>query len=362
VKFTADRAQLAEAVKWVAGAISPKPSIPALSGLHMEVAADVLYLTAHNYDQVHRAEVAIDLEVDYGRSAIPVGFMVRDLLGALKTPQVTVEADDRRLTIKGGRSTYGVNLFADWPEFPIGDATHRGVVDADDLRAGIAIAAAAADDDNPNSALRGVRLESDGLDRPLAIVGLQSSRLSAAEVKLSGDDINVQLPVKNLVEAARGLSGAVDISTSDSVLTLADACHSVTLRLFTTEYPKWRKLLERTNPQMVEVEAEELRAAARRATLAAGKGSALSIAVNGGELVIAGAGDEADGTEVVEVTGDGSHTGTWGADVLGSVLATLPSTSIALAFEKTSVGGDVLAITDKAGSFHHVVMGRKATA
>jgi hypothetical protein len=48
--------------------------------------------------------------------------------------------------------------------------------------------------------------------------------------------------------------------------------------------------------------------------------------------------------------------------VLGSVLATLPSTSVALSYEKTSSGGDQLAITDKAGSFHHVVMGRKATA
>jgi hypothetical protein len=48
--------------------------------------------------------------------------------------------------------------------------------------------------------------------------------------------------------------------------------------------------------------------------------------------------------------------------VRGRVRARRPRTSVALSYEKTSSGGDQLAITDKAGSFHHVVMGRKATA
>lgn len=362
MRFTADRAELAEAVKWVAGAISPKPSQPALAGIRMHFAScsDELTLTAHNYDQIHSAVVCVSDFAD--GDVVPAGLMVRDLLGALKTKRVDVEADDRRLTIKGGRSVYGVNLFTGWPEFPTGDATPRGTVDADDLRAGIAIAAAAADDDNPNEKLVGVRLEggTDWID----LVGIQSSRIAAAEVvwDRSGEHspFTARLPLRNLAEAVRGLTGDLSIASSDGILTLADARRSVTLRLYEAHAPDWRRLLERKATVDVEVDADELTAAVRRAALAGGKGGILAITVADGELVITGAGDEADGTEVVDVTGDGSYAGTWGADVLGSVLATLPSTPVTLSFETSAGGGHILAVTDKGGSFHHVVMGRKA--
>lgn len=355
MKFTADRAELAEAVKWVAGAISPKPSQPALGGIQIEAQADMLRLTAHNYDQVHTAHV--DAEIPRDGTVVPAGFMVRDLLGALRTDKVTVEADDRRLTIKGGRSTYGVNLFQGWPEFPTGDAIHCGTVEADDLRAAIAVANAGVDDSHPNLAYIGVRLEAEGAE--LTLVGIDGVCLSVAPAPYAGAPFNARLPIKNLSEAARGLSGRVEISASGGILTLADARRSVTLRLYDWSAAPWRALLGEREHHL-EVDADELRGAVRRAGLAGGKDSNIVLTADSGQLVITGAGDEADGVEVIDFDGNATWTAKFGAAGLNTVLATLPSTPVTLLFGVPVGGKPNLAITDKAGSFHHVMQPRKA--
>lgn len=365
MKLSAARAEIAEAVKWASGAVSPNPSHPALGGLSLTATKDALRIVGHDFDQVHT--VTIPAEVDEPGTLFPVAAMTNVLLGALKGDRVALAADKAGMSIKAGRSAYTVSTFnaKDWHDFPTESLEVRGTVDADELRRCLGLAGATSDDENAVVRLRGVRLEADGDE--LAVVGLQSSRCGAGYAKWAGSTFDARVSARNLTAAVRALSGAVTVSTSDAALSLADATHSVTLRQYAIgeDYPQWRQLLV-PGSQVVEVEAELFRDAVRRAALATGpKGVAIATAIGDGVIRVSGAGDDAKGEELVDCTGDGAHSASWTRDVLLSVLSTLPSTEVTLSFG-AGAGGKVpganppMLISDKARSFDAVIMPRLA--
>jgi DNA polymerase-3 subunit beta len=362
MKLTAARAELAEAVKWVNGAISTRPPVPALAGLSMvatvEDGAGRLTITGHDYDQVH--EATIDAEVDEPGALVPVGLQVRDLLGLMKGDRVQLAADAKGMAIKAGRSAYTVACFdtKDWPTFPANAIEPRGTVEADELRRCMSLAGVVGDDENPVTRLRGVRLEA--ADDELVVVGLQSTHCGAGFAGWTGGPFDSQVPARNLGPAIKALSGPVTIASSDSALMLTDAGHRVTLRIYAeADYPQWRQILT-PGTQVVEVEAEMLRDAVRRAAVA---GLIIETSVGDGVINVTTAGDTASGSEAVDCTGDGAYLASWTADVLLSVLGTLPSTEVTLAFglpEGRTTGNPPMLVTDKAGSFAAVVMPRRA--
>lgn len=359
MKLTADRASLADAVKWVSGAISQRPAQPALAGIQI-VAGSYLTITGHDFDKVHVARVPA--EVTEPGVAIPAAAMVNDLLRALKGDTVDLSVDGNRLSIKAGRSSYGVNLFAPdtWPSFPAQDVVEQGTVEADELRRMVAAVSPAADDNNMQTVLRGIRFESDGDE--LTVVGTRSVHLATAATTWVGEEFDAQMPYGATAEAVRGLSGAVTISTSDGAFGLADEQRSVVLRVFEPGgYPAWRKLLEGYGDDDVEVEAELLRDACKRAALAGAKtNEPLTIHVDENEIEVQGGGDSASGFERLDCVSGINHVADWTTSVLLPVLASLPPTPVLLTFKPAGGSAQPMRITDKAGSFLHVVMPRRA--
>lgn len=364
MRLTANRADLADAVKWVAGAIdSKRPSSPAMSGIHLEADADGITLTGHDFDKLHTARVAA--EVTEPGTAVPVALMVRDLLNALKgkTVELSLEANAQRMTLKSGRSSYAVSVFAPgtWPLFPVHDLAERGTLDADELRRCVAAVAPSADDHNPVSTLRGVRLEAFDADE-LAVVGCSTTRLSVAVADWGGDPFTSQVPLGSVTDAARGLAGEVTVSTSDGALGLADGHRSVVLRVYDAEnYPQWRRLIVEPRDAYIEVDAKVLRDACKRASLAGAGQEPLTLAIKGGEVKVSTSGDAARGSESFDYDGNLEHSADFSASVLLPVLASLPPTPVRLSFEASSSGRPLL-LTDKAGSFRHVLMPRRGQA
>lgn len=357
MKLTADRRELAEALKWVALALSTRPQVPALAGIRIDVTAGgVLTLTGHDFDTSH--EAVVEAEVGAAGTAVVPGFMVRDLVGALKSPTVELTADGNALGIKAGRSSYSVAGFplADWPQPPTSAAAANGTVEADVLARGLAQVANVADDDNPVSRLAGVRIEAEG--GVLSIVGLRTSAIVVARGEWTGERFSAQLPLKSMAEAARGLSGPVQIGATDSTLELRTDSRAVVLRQYLVEPTDWRRVIPERGTEQVEVEAELLLDAAKRAALTCDKDDRLTLAIGDGELVVT-AGSASSGHEVVDCTGEGTARAEFSPQVLLGSLSVLPAGPITLALP----GADQrpsLQLLDKAEDVHHVVMPLRA--
>lgn len=318
MKFTADRGALADVVSWVAQVIPKNPVNAAVSGVRLSLSGTTLTVTATDYDTTHQAVMDV-LGQDDGDALVP-GFMLRDLVGALRGQDVGIVADDKELLLTAGRSTYRSRLLP-LDDFPAPLTINRkgkgavsvGVTDAEDLKAAVN-AVLHLVDESANESVRGLRIETT--DDGLTLVGAQSAALAIAHSPLSKRgkvELGVQLPGGVFNKAVRGLAGAVKISHSEGVVELADAERCVTFRTYATEFVKWRTILRGDHDYVVDVSGPDLLDAVRRSVLtytgADKEVAPVDLHFEGGELHVTTAGDTANGLELLDVDSE-AHDGT----------------------------------------------------
>lgn len=318
-KIRVDRAVLAEAATWVAQAIAKRPSTPGLSGIHLSAIGNRLTLSAFDYDSSHQATISAEVVTD-GEALLP-GYMLRDLVAAMKPEVVELVVDGRAATLTGGRASYGIPVLAleDWPELPKA-AKPAGHVAATALAAAVRTVKHAVDDDSPTESVRGIYIAAEG--EQLRVVGLRSSAMSTCLIPWSGGELVGRVPAAYIEAALKGLTGKVGVAEKDGLLTLADEDRTVTIRCYAGDYARWTQLLRTDSPVTAAVDVAEFTGAVRRVTLTQPRdaaGIAVRVTLRPDEIEIA-TGDDA--TEVLDAEVTGLEDGQEQTVGLGSTVVT----------------------------------------
>jgi DNA polymerase III subunit beta len=311
MKFSVAREDLADAVAWVAKSLPPRPPVPVLGGILLEVDGSTLTVAGFDYEVSTRAELAVDAEV--GGRVLVSGRLLSEITRALPAKPVDFSVDGHRVTIVGGSArftlpTMPVDDYPPLPEMP--DAS--GTVDSAAFSEAVAQTVIATGRDDTLPMLTGIRVEIEG-DK-LTLAATDRFRLALRELNWTPDQTDlstaVLVPARTLSDAAKTLGGAatVTIALGDGLLGLQAGGRRTTVRLLDVEFVKYRSLLPSEHTTTVDVPVPVLAEAIRRVALVTDRGHHLRMQVTDGRLTLtAGGDDEGRAEEDLAVEADGAE-------------------------------------------------------
>ena len=158
MKFRVAREVLADAVAWTARSLPPRPSVPVLAGILLEV-------------DVNASES--------GRVLVP-GRLLAEITRALPPHPVEISAEGPRLSISCGNARFSLPTLPveDYPSLPAMPSS-AGVVDSDVFAEAVGQVAIAAGRDDTLPMLTGVRLEIE--DDLITLAATDRYRLAVRE-------------------------------------------------------------------------------------------------------------------------------------------------------------------------------------
>src|SRR3712207_2014108 len=147
MKFRVAREVLAEAVAWTARSLPPRPSVPVLAGILLEVDGNQLSVSGFDYEVSARSEVDVQAS-ESGRTLVP-GRLLAEITRALPPHPVDVVAEGARLAISCGNAKFSLPTLPveDYPSLPALPST-AGVVDSDAFAEAVSQVAVAAGRDD----------------------------------------------------------------------------------------------------------------------------------------------------------------------------------------------------------------------
>jgi DNA polymerase-3 subunit beta len=328
VKIRAERRPLAEALTWVAQAISKRPHNPALAGMRLRAEGDHLVASAFDYDVSHQARLPVDV-VSEGECLVAGNFL-REIVSALKGAEVELVMDDDRLTVGSGRSAYRAQTLRmdDYPALP-GFPAAVGSVEADDLAGILATVEHATGRDAAVPILTGILLTGGDV---LTASATDRFRMARAETPWPGEDFAAVAPARPLVAAVKGLAGPVTVGYEGGNLGVADASRAVTIRCIDDEFPPLDRFLSMPATSEVETDSAELADAVKRAGMVGGDHRAVLLTLTPGEIEVSAASETSDGAEYVACSGEEERSILLSAQMLADALAAANSERVRLAF------------------------------
>lgn len=249
-------------------------ALPALSGVRLEVAGDVLHLAGSDLD------LTIQVELEVVGSSAGVGVvparLTTDIVRALEPGAVTIDSDEDEVRITSGRSQFAVRMLpaADFPRLPgggrEGPAADAVTLSAADFAEALRQVVRAASSDDARPILTGVLMEAEGSG--LRLVATDSYRLAVRDLpgaSVLREGQKVLVPSKALSELQRLLS-----STDEVTLRLGDHDASfelghvrLTTRLIEGDFPNYRQLVPSSYPNRLWAGKAALLDALRRVKL-----------------------------------------------------------------------------------------------
>jgi DNA polymerase-3 subunit beta len=295
VKFRAERDTLLEAFATAGRAAATRGgALPALSGVRLEVAGDVLHLAGSDLDLTVQVDATVAGLAD-GVCVIPAR-LATDILRALDPGAVTVSMEGGEAVIAAGRSQFTVRVlpaeeFLRLPE-PAGDAV---TLDAAALAAALAQVVRAASRDDARPILAGVLMTAE--PGGLRLVATDSYRLALRDLPgttVLAEGQHVLVPARALGELGRVLASAetVTLRLGADQASFEVGRVRVTTRLIEGEFPRYRDLIPSGYPNRLVVAKEGLLDAVRRVKLLAREATPVRMALR------------PDGLELTAVTHD----------------------------------------------------------
>ena len=317
MKLKLKTATLAAAVGQCLRAVERKATISILTHLLLRAGADGrVEITASDLDMELRATLAAEVEAP-GCLAIPA-HTLSDILRRLPGDgDLALEADERRLTLRAGRSRLVLNCLdpADFPSFGDFAATHHFALPAADLARLFAKTEFAISTEETRYYLNGVFLHAvagDGAAR-LAMVSTDGHRLALA--RCAAPDGAAGMPgiivprkaVAELRRLAEAGGGDLALSLSTGKLVVEGAGLRVATKLIDGSFPDYQRVVP-ANPQArFAVDAGELAAATDLAGAITDSRRGVKFAFGPERLVISSANsDQGEARGELAADGDGA--------------------------------------------------------
>jgi len=283
MKFRVAREVLADAVAWTARSLPPRPSVPVLAGILLEVDGNQLSVSGFDYEVSARAEVDVHA-TESGRVLVP-GRLLAEITRALPPHPVEITAEGPRLAIACSNARFSLPTLPveDYPSLPSMPSS-AGVVDSDVFAEAVGQVAVAAGRDDTLPMLTGVRLEID--DDRITLAATDRYRLAVREFswrpESSGISAAVLVPARTLADAAKTLTSGPEITLSlssggsgEGILGLSGKDRQTTTRLLDAEFVKYRAIMPTESAADAVLPVGLFTDAAKRVALVADRGTPL---------------------------------------------------------------------------------------
>ena len=251
MKFRVAREVLADAVAWTARSLPPRPSVPVLAGILLEVDGNQLSVSGFDYEVSARAEVDVHA-TEGGRVLVP-GRLLAEITRALPPHPVEITAEGPRLSIACSNARFSLPTLPveDYPSLPSMPSS-AGLVDSDVFAEAVSQVAVAAGRDDTLPMLTGVRLEIE--DDLITLAATDRYRLAVREFawrpETPGVSAAVLVPARTLADAAKTLTSGPEIVLSlssggsgEGILGLSGKDRQTTTRLLDAEFVKYRAIM-----------------------------------------------------------------------------------------------------------------------
>jgi DNA polymerase-3 subunit beta len=243
MKFRAERGEFADAAAWALRTVGARATLPALSGVRLEVSGDRLVLSSTDLEMASELSIAVQAESD-GVALVP-GRLLGDVVRTLPNAAVSAEAAKERLHLACGRAQFDLRLMPaeDFPSLPEPGADAVTVVmKSEEFARTVAQVARAASADDARPVLTGVQLEAT--THGLTASATDSYRLAVRTVPWDqGTERTVLVPRRALEEARRSaelLGSEVRLLLEAGQVTFAFSDRRLTSRLIEGKFPDVR--------------------------------------------------------------------------------------------------------------------------
>lgn len=314
MKFHLDRGVLADAVSWATRTLPVRPAMPILQGVRI-VADGSGELQLSTFDYEVSAQITLAAEVETAGEVLVQGRMLSDIVRALPNKNVSVALEGTKLQVTCGSARFALATLPveEYPQLPSMPPV-AGSVDAHTLSEAIGQVTVAASKDDTLPLLTGVRMEIEG--EKVTLMATDRYRLALRELTWNPSSPSASATAlvrgRTLQEVARSLAtgSGVDIALSDDssahLIGFESGGRRTTSTLVDGDYPPVRRLFPDHTEITVVVATAPLIEAVKRVSLVAERNTPVRLTFTEGQVALeAGAGDDAQASEVLEAQLDG---------------------------------------------------------
>lgn len=303
MKFTAETAEFANALTWVAKALPARPSQPVLAGIKVDVCGVDVTLSAFDFDQSAVARVTLGFPADEDGTIIVSGRMLADIVRAINKPEITFRVEDRKLHLTSGAAKFSLALMGieDYPTLPE-QPDALGSVEAAEFAAAISRVIPAAGRDDMLPVLTAVSVTLDAENDELVLAATDRFRLSVVKCSFKAEAATGKatylVPARVLDMWAKSLTSAdgrfvfgTDL-THNGVFAVDAGTKTATVRLLDGTYPNWSALIPAAFSTEAVFAAPDLIGAVRRVALVASKATPVTLAFTRDGIEVSAAADD----------------------------------------------------------------------
>jgi len=313
MKFSVDSAALTDSVNWVSRSLSTRPIMTALLGIVIDAQKDVT-LSASDLETSAKSSFNAEIK-EPGRVLVP-GRLLTEISKALPNKTVTFQLEGSRVLVTAGSAkftlpTLPLNEYPNLPNLP----ETSGTIASELFATAVNQVAVAAGRDDSLPTLTGIHI--DITKETITLAATDRYRLAVREINWTPNDPELTttalLRARTLADAARTIANTKNVSISiaptsnnERLVGFASEAKTITSRQLDGSFPPYRHLLPSETSANAVIEVAKLLDSVRRVALVTDKTVPLRLKFNNNTLQLeAGAGDEAQATEELEINYSG---------------------------------------------------------
>lgn len=313
MKFSVDSAALTDSVNWVSRSLSTRPIMTALLGIVIDAQKDVT-LSASDLETSAKSFFNAEIK-EPGRVLVP-GRLLTEISKALPNKTVTFQLEGSRVLVTAGSAkftlpTLPLNEYPNLPNLP----ETSGTIASELFATAVNQVAVAAGRDDSLPTLTGIHI--DITKETITLAATDRYRLAVREINWTPNDPELTttalLRARTLADAARTIANTKNVSISiaptsnnERLVGFASDAKTMTSRQLDGSFPPYRHLLPSETSANAVIEVAKLLDSVRRVALVTDKTVPLRLKFNNNTLQLeAGAGDEAQATEELEINYSG---------------------------------------------------------
>lgn len=313
MKFSVDSAALTDSVNWVSRSLSTRPIMTALLGIVIDAQKDVT-LSASDLETSAKSSFNAEIK-EPGRVLVP-GRLLTEISKALPNKTVTFQLEGSRVLVTAGSAkftlpTLPLNEYPNLPNLP----ETSGTIASELFATAVNQVAVAAGRDDSLPTLTGIHI--DITKETITLAATDRYRLAVCEINWTPNDPELTttalLRARTLADAARTIANTKNVSISiaptssnERLVGFASDAKTMTSRQLDGSFPPYRHLLPSETSANAVIEVAKLLDSVRRVALVTDKTVPLRLKFNNNTLQLeAGAGDEAQATEELEINYNG---------------------------------------------------------
>lgn len=310
MKFTVDQSALVDGVNWVSRSLSTRPIKTELLGIFIDVTSSEVILSGSDLETSSKSFFKADI-TQAGKVLVP-GKLLAEISRALPNKPITITLDGTRVLVTSGSAkftlpTLSISEYPNLPELP----KTTGVIASDTFANAVAQVAIAAGRDDSLPTLTGVHIEIK--EDSVTLAATDRYRLAVREFNWDptalGVSTNALIRARTIADAAKSLTGSKNVSLSfpptssnDRLAGFSGDGKSMTSRMLDGTFPPFSHLLVQEVTTTAIVEVAPFLDSVRRVALVTDKTVPLRLEfANNTVSLEAGAGEEAQATEVIEI-------------------------------------------------------------